>query len=113
MPSPFLRRARLAAAFVLTPLPAIAEEVVVFAAASMKTALDEIAAGWQADTGRAVTISYSVMMARTGSSEPLEMMHFGVGPAISTSSGAGQVWIVWTVVRVPKMLVYSSGTLVL
>ena len=59
VPSPFLRRARLAAAFVLLPLPAIAEEVVVFAAASMKTALDEIAAGWQAETGRAVTISYA------------------------------------------------------
>lgn len=38
--------------------PALAEEVVVFAAASLKTALDEVAAGFMADTGHRVTISY-------------------------------------------------------
>lgn len=36
-----------------------AEEVVVFAAASLKTALDQIAAGFEAETGNTVTISYA------------------------------------------------------
>jgi len=36
-----------------------AEEVVVFAAASMKTALDQVAADFQAETGNTVTISYA------------------------------------------------------
>lgn len=39
--------------------PAAAEEVVVFAAASMKTALDKLAADFQASTGNTVTISYA------------------------------------------------------
>lgn len=40
-------------------LPAQGEEVVVFAAASLKTALDEVAAGFRAATGHEVTISYA------------------------------------------------------
>lgn len=39
--------------------PALAEEVVVFAAASLKTALDAVAADFQAKTGATVTISYA------------------------------------------------------
>lgn len=39
-------------------LPAHAEDVVVFAAASLKTPLDKIAADFQAATGNTVTISY-------------------------------------------------------
>ena len=39
--------------------PSQAEEVVVFAAASLKTALDEVAAEFQAATGNTVTISYA------------------------------------------------------
>jgi molybdate transport system substrate-binding protein len=39
--------------------PAAADEVVVFAAASLKTALDEVAAAWMAETGETVTISYA------------------------------------------------------
>ncbi|QYK42146.1 MAG: molybdate ABC transporter substrate-binding protein [Paracoccaceae bacterium] len=38
--------------------PAVADEVVVFAAASMKTALDAVAADFQAATGHSVVISY-------------------------------------------------------
>lgn len=38
--------------------PAVLADVTVFAAASLKTALDEIAAGWTADTGIPVTLSY-------------------------------------------------------
>lgn len=38
--------------------PSFADEVVVFAAASMKTALDAVAAEFQATTGHRVTISY-------------------------------------------------------
>lgn len=39
--------------------PLRAEEVVVFAAASLKTALDQVAAQFEADTGHQVTISYA------------------------------------------------------
>lgn len=39
--------------------PAAAEDVTVFAAASLKDALDAFAAAWQAETGHAVTISYA------------------------------------------------------
>lgn len=41
------------------PVPALADDVVVFAAASFKTALDEIAADFTAATGHTVTISYA------------------------------------------------------
>ena len=41
------------------PVTAQAEEVVVFAAASLKTALDRIAQDWQAETGHQVLISYA------------------------------------------------------
>lgn len=46
--------------------PVQAETVTVFAAASLKTALDEVAAGWQASTGTSVSLSYggSPAMAR-------------------------------------------------
>jgi molybdate transport system substrate-binding protein len=39
--------------------PAAAEEVVVFAAASLKDALDAFAGGWTAETGHTVTVSYA------------------------------------------------------
>lgn len=53
---------RLALASVLatgTAWPAMSEEVVVFAAASMKNALDAVAADFAAATGHKVTISYA------------------------------------------------------
>lgn len=53
---------RLAFATVLAATlatPALAEEVVVFAAASLKDALDAVAADFQAETGNTVTISYA------------------------------------------------------
>lgn len=40
-------------------VPAQARPVLVFAAASLKTALDAIAAQWQAETGKGATISYA------------------------------------------------------
>ncbi|WP_181702028.1 molybdate ABC transporter substrate-binding protein [Chthonobacter albigriseus] len=52
----------VAAALSLLPAaPAAAEEkpILVFAAASLKTALDEVAAAWQTETGKAVTVSYA------------------------------------------------------
>lgn len=54
------RRVALAAA-VCAALsgPALAEEVVVFAAASLKTALDEVAAEFEATTGHQVMVSYA------------------------------------------------------
>lgn len=55
MPRPLL----LAALFSALTGPALAEEVVIFAAASLKTALDGVAADYQAATGNTVTISYA------------------------------------------------------
>lgn len=53
------RPTALAMLFALSmTVPAAAEEVVVFAAASLKNALDAVAADFQADTGHRVTISY-------------------------------------------------------
>ncbi|MCU0802456.1 MAG: molybdate ABC transporter substrate-binding protein [Rhodobacteraceae bacterium] len=42
----------------LLPVPAMADAVTVFAAASLKSALDPIAEIWSAETGHTVTISY-------------------------------------------------------
>ena len=53
------RRLFLLALAGLLPLPAMADEVVVFAAASLKTALDAVAADFTAQTGDTVTISYA------------------------------------------------------
>ena len=52
------RKLLLALMLTATPMMAQAEEVVVFAAASLKTALDQIAADWQAETGHQVILSY-------------------------------------------------------
>ncbi len=41
------------------PLPAGAADAVVFAAASLKNALDAVAAKWHAESGKTVTISYA------------------------------------------------------
>jgi molybdate transport system substrate-binding protein len=41
------------------PLPALADEVVVFAAASLKNAMDQIATDFTAATGHKVTVSYA------------------------------------------------------
>jgi len=46
-------------AAVLAPMPAAAADVVVFAAASLRTAIDEIARDWQAQTGHRVIVSYA------------------------------------------------------
>ncbi|MBI1172916.1 molybdate ABC transporter substrate-binding protein [bacterium] len=59
---PLTRRAALMALAVATglaaPVAAQAAEITVFAAASLKTALDAVAADWQKETGTTVTISY-------------------------------------------------------
>ncbi len=52
-------RPALIALMTASALPAMAEDVSVFAAASLKNALDEVAAGFTADTGNSVTISYA------------------------------------------------------
>lgn len=58
---PAMPRPLLAALFLglMLPQPSRADEVVIFAAASLKTALDQVAAAFQADTGHQVTISYA------------------------------------------------------
>ena len=54
------RRLALAAVLAATLVTsALADEVVVFAAASLKEALDAVAADFQAETGNSVTISYA------------------------------------------------------
>ncbi|WP_225028827.1 molybdate ABC transporter substrate-binding protein [Xinfangfangia pollutisoli] len=53
------RRLSVALLALTLAAPAHAEEVVVFAAASMKTALDQVAAEFQTATGNTVTISYA------------------------------------------------------
>lgn len=54
------RRLSLASVLAATlAMPASAEEVVVFAAASLKTALDAVAAEFEAETGHDVTVSYA------------------------------------------------------
>ncbi len=52
------RKLALALMLAAAPLTVQAEEVAVFAAASLKTALDQIAADWQAETGHRVLLSY-------------------------------------------------------
>ncbi len=57
----FLTRSAAIVALVLStalPMSASAADITVFAAASLKTALDQIAADWQKATGNHVTISY-------------------------------------------------------
>lgn len=60
-----LRRSFLAlalAGIVAAPLaaaPALADDVVVFAAASLKNALDQVAASYKAETGKTVSINYA------------------------------------------------------
>jgi len=45
------------------PAPAQGADVTVFAAASLKTALDEVLAGWTRETGRRATVSYAASSA--------------------------------------------------
>lgn len=47
------------AAMTALPAPARADQIIVFAAASLKTALDEVAADWKADTGNVAVVSYA------------------------------------------------------
>ncbi|WCR04772.1 molybdate ABC transporter substrate-binding protein [Paracoccus saliphilus] len=59
MPMQVLRTFLMPAILLIAAASANAEEVVVFAAASLKNALDEVAEGFAADTGHEVTISYA------------------------------------------------------
>lgn len=53
-----MRNLCLAAALALLPSLTHAEEITVFAASSLKNALDQVAADWQKETGNTVTIAY-------------------------------------------------------
>jgi molybdate transport system substrate-binding protein len=58
--------AALATALLLSPIGtslALADDVVIFAAASLKNALDEIAANWNTETGKTTAISYAASSA--------------------------------------------------
>lgn len=54
-----LSRGLVLCALLCLPMPAWADRVVVFAAASLKTGLDQVAADFQANTGHEVVISYA------------------------------------------------------
>lgn len=54
-----MRRLILSAVMVLLPTTVHADRITVFAAASLKDALDAIAADWEAETGHEVAISYA------------------------------------------------------
>jgi molybdate transport system substrate-binding protein len=69
----------------LSAASAKAEEVVVFAAASMKTALDDFAAKWESETGDTVTISYA------GSSQLARQIMQGAPADLFISANPG--WI--------------------
>lgn len=66
----------------LAPVSAMAEEVTVFAAASLKTALDEVAVGWQVAPGHSVVISYA------GSSQLAQQIEAGAPADIFISAAA-------------------------
>ena len=57
MPGP--DRLALAACVALIAFPALADDVTVFAAASLTDALDRIAAQWSAETGQTAVMSYA------------------------------------------------------
>lgn len=85
------RRAALAAcaalltAFAGMPAPASAAQITVFAAASLKNALDEVAADWKADTGNTAVISYA------GSSQLAKQIQQGAPADIFIS--ADEAWM--------------------
>ncbi|TMV54131.1 molybdate ABC transporter substrate-binding protein, partial [Thioclava sp. BHET1] len=58
------------------PAPARADQITVFAAASLKNALDAIAADWKADTGNSVAISFagsSLLARQIGEGAPAQV----------------------------------------
>lgn len=79
----FATRTALALVLAAAPLAAQAEEVVVFAAASMKNALDEFAAEWMTETGNTVTVSYA------GSSALAKQIVAGAPADIFVSANVG------------------------
>jgi molybdate transport system substrate-binding protein len=89
-----LRPFVLTALLALLPRFAGAGEVTVFAAASLKTALDEIAASWQAETGSAVAISYA------GSSQMAQQIEQGAPADIFISAAVNWMDILETEGRI-------------
>lgn len=63
--------------------PSVAEDVLVFAAASMRTALEGVAADWMAETGHSVTISYA------GSNQLAQQIIAGAPADIFISASVG------------------------
>jgi len=76
-------RLSLIAALIAVAPAAHADEITVFAAASLKTALDEIAAEWQASHGDTVVISYA------GSSQLAKQIQQGAPADLFISASTG------------------------
>ncbi|SEM84679.1 molybdate transport system substrate-binding protein [Gemmobacter aquatilis] len=93
-----MRPLLFAAALALLPAAASAAEITVFAAASLKTALDRIAADWQAQTGHSAVISYD------GSSKLAKQIQSGAPADLFLS--AAENWM--DVLEADKLLVEGS-----
>lgn len=86
MPARMIRHlagALVLAGLVLTSAVARADDVLVFAAASLKTALDAVADDWRAQTGKGLTISYA------GSSQLARQIEQGAPADIFISASGG------------------------
>ena len=68
---------------VLMAVPAAAEDITVFAAASLKNAMDEVAAGFEAAAGHGVTVSYA------GSSALARQIELGAPADVFVSANPG------------------------
>ncbi|MBW4710017.1 molybdate ABC transporter substrate-binding protein [Roseobacter sp. YSTF-M11] len=75
----------------LGPGSARADDVTVFAAASLKTALDAIAGAFEADTGHVVTVSYA--------GTPVLARHIALGAPADIFISANPDWMDWAEAR--------------
>lgn len=78
-----VRRFLAAALVALLAAPAAGEEITVFAAASLKTAMDEVAEGFTAEAGHDVTVSYA------GSSALARQIELGAPADVFISANPG------------------------
>ncbi|KZY36168.1 molybdate ABC transporter substrate-binding protein [Roseovarius sp. HI0049] len=78
-----MRRFVAGALVALAAAPAAADEITVFAAASLKTALDEVADGFEAAAGHEVTVSYA------GSSALARQIELGAPADVFLSANPG------------------------
>jgi molybdate transport system substrate-binding protein len=84
----------LAVGVVLSPMPAAAGDVLVFAAASLQTALDTIAEDWRGETGHRVVVSYagsSALARQIQQGAPADIFISASGEWMDAVEAAGEV----------------------